>query len=412
MSRIVVRSLLIALSFFALIFALPLKFVGNTDQATFVSQAQDDETHMVVNDTWLSNLDLFSAWGEPRFALPSAPVYNVGTGVITDEGEEEIVVCNEEGFISSYRIQTQDRVLWSRELREGTPGGEDIIGFVIEDFTGDNLDDLIVMEGIISPIAGALRFHENLGNGSFAFPGIQLAGGAFPAAAGDFNGDGEMDLFGLTFQSEGWILWNVSDATEGNLGEYWERVLVLDPHQSVNYRTISAGDIDNDDRDEVLVLSDFSLQEIYIYELLDNGSFVRKQNLGRIGHQTYSAFGDVDGDGWLDLVISDFASNVYYLPNLGNGTLTPIASGQWLAFAPKAGAVALMDIDQDTKDDLILIGQGYNEVMFFWTSYVPLAETKDSNGSGLGLIEAIGVVAIPIALLALGSKRQKNQLDH
>jgi hypothetical protein len=409
LNRAIERSLLIALSLFALVVSLPLIFDGNTDHGALVSQAQDDETRMFVNDTLLSNLGIFSAWGEPKFTMPSAPVYNVGTGVIMDE--EEIVICNSEGFISSYRFQTEDRVLWSRELREGTPGGDDIIGFVMEDFNGDNLYDLIVMEGIISPIAGGLLFHENLGNGSFAFPGIQLAGGAFPTAAGDFNGDGEMDLFGLTFQSDGWILWNVSEAASGDLGDYWERVLVLDPHQSVNYHTISAADIDNDDRDEVLVLADFTVQDAYIYEFLENGSFVRKQTLGMIGHQTYSVFGDIDGDSWLDLVISDFNSAVYYLPNLGNGTLTPIAPGQLIAFAPRAAEVALMDIDQDGKDDLILIGRDYNEVMFFWTSYVPPADPSDSKGFGLATIEAIAVVAIPMVLLAIGSKRQKNRLD-
>ncbi|MFW9914376.1 MAG: FG-GAP repeat domain-containing protein [Candidatus Thorarchaeota archaeon] len=407
MNQAIERSFLIALFLFALVFTLQLNFEGNEDHSALVSRAQDDETHMVVNDTWLSNSGIFAAWGEPKFAMPSAPVYNVETAVITGEGDEEIVICNSEGFISSYRVQTEERVLWSRELRKGSPGGEDVIGFVLEDFTDDNLDDLIVMEGIISPISSSLRFHENLGNGSFASPGIQLAAEAFPSAAGDFDGDGKMDLFQLTYQSEGWILWNISDAIADDIGEYWERVLELDPPQSHRYHTISAADIDNDDRDEVLVLADCSVQDAYIYEFLENGSFALKQNLGTTGDQPYSAFGDVDGDGWLDLIISCYYGAVHYLPNLGNGTLAPIEPRQSIASALNAAEVALMDIDQDGKDDLILVGQGYNEVMFFWTSYIPSSiEAEETNGMGIDLFTAVTIIALPIFLWGIIRKKE------
>jgi hypothetical protein len=380
-----------------------------------LAQAQDLETHMFINDTWLDQLDIFSAWGEPRFAMPSAPIYNVGAGVIMDAGEEEIVVCNKEGFISTYRFQREDRVLWNRELREGIPGGEDIIGFEMVDLTGDGLDDLIVIEEIFGTTSGRIVYHENLGNGSVASPGITIANKAFPTAAGDFNGDGNMDLFGQTYESETLVLWNASTIALDNASLNWEQVLKFDGQQSVDYHTISAADIDNDGRDELLVLAEFAVQDAYIYEFLENGSFVLKQNLGKIMNQPYSAFGDINGDGWLDLVVSVWPATVFFLPNLGNGTLwAPINYGIFLAFAPRAGVVTLMDIDQDGKDDLILIGQGYNEVMFFWTSFVPpTIEADETNGLGIDFFAAIAITAIPICLWAsIGKmKRKKSELS-
>jgi hypothetical protein len=242
----------------------------------------------------------------------------------------------------------------------------------------------------------------------------------FPTVAGDFDGDGNMDLFGLTYECQGQILWNVSNVTSDPARITWESVLQFSGTQSHSYHTLAAADIDNDTRDEILVPAQISVQDVYIYEFLENGSFVRKQNLGKIGTQPYSTFGDLNGDGWLDLVISGYYANVWWLPNLGNGTLVPLENGVrprttpptheeggWLFFAPLAAELACMDIDQDGRDDLILITEQYNEVMFFWSSYVPPSNNRAEKSSGLGLdsMTAIAIITLPILLWAILEKK-------
>ncbi|MHA2271663.1 MAG: hypothetical protein ACXACI_07360 [Candidatus Hodarchaeales archaeon] len=99
------------------------------------------------------------------------------------------------------------------------------------------------------------------------------------------------------------------------------------------------------------------------------------------------------------------------MENLGNGTLTPYvpeASGIAFGTATPSADIALIDVDKDSKDDLIVIN-AHNEVMVFWTSFVPedASLNGESNGVGLAPIVAFTIVAMALALLSATWKKRK-----
>ncbi|MFQ5978596.1 MAG: FG-GAP repeat domain-containing protein [Candidatus Heimdallarchaeota archaeon] len=390
----------------ALVLLQPMSFDGSTEIPVFAANGQDDTDIIFINDTWLSSLELFSSWGVPRFGLPSAPIYNVGTATIS-ANVEEVLVCDEDGFISIYQFQKEDRLVWKSDLLSGNRGTRDISSFVADDFNGDGLSDLVVSSNRGYWHFEELTYFENLGNESVS-PGEPIGEDFTVVTSGDLDGDGDNDLFGQTFQGKGVVLWNPGDGFSATANLSWELVLDSSGPQSTDYRSINAADVDNDGRDEVLVLADSSVQDMYLYEFLENGSFVRKQTIGPVGNQIFTAFGDVNGDGWLDLVASDYYARVWYLPNFGNGTMATLTPGIFLAFAPPNAALTMMDIDMDGKDDIIVVTRR-NEVLFFWTSYVPPpSRQEESNGLGMGLVVTIAVVVLPFMLLAVSWKKNQS----
>ncbi|MHA2233173.1 MAG: FG-GAP repeat domain-containing protein [Candidatus Hodarchaeales archaeon] len=361
------------------------------------------------NDTFAETL--FSAWGMPRLTLPSIQVYAVETAVI--ETTEELLVCDERGDITAFEFQTPDRLLWARSLRQGTDDA-DLVGFELDanDFNGDGFDDLLVVSGENGTV-----YHENYGNGSIDSTGTVLAG-ALSIATGDFDGNGTIDIFGWTFQSQAWVLWNPGNDTSNETIIEWEFQFELYGHQSTGpgFQSISAGDIDNDGRDEVFAIDTSTRQHGHIYEFNGthetNGTFVEKQDLGWAGQKAYTAFGDINGDGWTDFMMTNGWSSFVYLENLGNGTLTPyIAGSSGIVFggAPYSADIALADLDNDGKDDLIVINN-FNEVIIFWTSFVPpdsQEDQQDSNGLGFEDIMGIALIAVPIGFLKKKSRQKR-----
>lgn len=396
-----------------LLFTVTLTFALSLDQnaeRTAFAQNIEEYEHIFVNETYAKTL--FSAWGMPRLVLPSSQVYAVETAVL--ESTEELLVCDERGDITAFEFLAPDRLVWTRNIREGTDDA-DFVGFDLEanDFNGDGYDDLLVVSGENGTV-----YHENFGNGSLDRTGYVLAG-ALSVASGDFDGNGTIDIFGWTFQSQAFVIWNPGNTTSNDTVIEWEFQFELYGHQGTTpgFQSISAGDIDNDGRDEVFLIDTSTRQHGHIYEFNGtheaNDTFVEKQDLGWMGQKAYTAFGDINGDGWIDLMLTNGWSWFVYLENLGNGTLTPYipgSSGLVFGGAPPSADIALTDLDNDGKEDLIVINN-YNEVIIFWTSFVPPDSEEDnqeSDGLGFEDIIAIALVAIPIGILKKYSRKTDN----
>jgi hypothetical protein len=254
-------------------------------------------------------------------------------------------------------------------------GNPDLIGMVSGDFNGDGQLDLVV-EGWDS---GAVSVLLGKGDGSFQLPKLYSVGTSdqiqYPAGsilvAGDFNGDGHLDL---------------AVANEGSYPNYGDTVAVLLGNGDGTFQpqvtyavgsypdAIVAGDFTGDGRLD-LATANWGSNDVSV--LLGNGDgtfqpaveYTVGQNPDALVGQNPDALvaGDFNGDGRLDLAVAD----------AGNGSLGGVGSillgngdGTFQApktFAGEQHALVAGDFNGDGRLDLaatyvdsvsVLVGNG------------------------------------------------------
>jgi hypothetical protein len=176
---------------------------------------------------------------------------------------------------------------------------------VFGDVNSDGAPDLFVVN------AGAANtFYLNDGAGKFidatAGSGIDKFSGSTGAIFGDYNNDGNLDLF-LTYAGQNVLLHNdgkshFTDVTaDAGIGD------------SSYSRGAQFGDVNNDGNLDIYIAND-GRNTLYLNR--GDGTFRRATDsaqVGNAGHGIGCAFGDIDNDGDLDLYVTNSGdSNVLY----------------------------------------------------------------------------------------------------
>jgi hypothetical protein len=237
-------------------------------------------------------------------------------------------------------------------------GGSTSYKVVSGDFNGDGNLDLAVSNYNSSQITILLGH----GDGSFTMaPGSPFSAGGQPnqLVVGDFNGDGKLDLAAVN-----WTGSNVSVFLGNGDGTFTAAPGSTYPLGG-NGGGIVAGDFNGDGKLD-LAASVYPSGNVYMLLGNGDGTFTAAPGSPFVGGAgTYTAAaGDFNGDGKLDFVKSNYAnSDVSVLLGNGAGGLT-LAPGSPTAFAggSQTVAVAVADFNSDGKEDLAVCNYGSNTV--------------------------------------------------
>lgn len=288
-----------------------------------------------------AGLDFLHLPGRRSTQLPEDMGSGAAWGDYDGDGYPDLYLCNIAGPLTMTEAELEQSEGWSRLYRnrgDGTfedvtaPTGTGFKGLAMAaawaDYDGDGNLDLAVSS------YGRLVLFRNSGDGTFedVSIGSGFAGheGFWSGLAwGDFDGDGDLDLYVC-----GYVQYRYDPADLERAAAHYEAVVpfTLNPSSYEPHRN--------------LLLRN------------DQGAFreVAKQagveNLA--GRSLSAVWCDFDQDGWPDLyVANDISDNVLYR-NRGDGTFDDVSHRAWVADYRGAMGLAVGDWDNDRDQDIFV----------------------------------------------------------
>ena len=174
-------------------------------------------------------------------------------------------------------------------------------------------------------------------------------------ATSDFDNDGDVDfaIAGSTGSS------SETSVYENQLNEGGGFVRIAVGFAAITTGEVTWADMDKDGDDDLLVTGIFGTTQtmsVYQNQWIENSTFVLRNDVSLSGAAVTADWGDVDGDGDLDLVTSgSVATRIYTNTSSGNISFTEMVGTPFGPF--EDGDVKFVDADNDGDLDLILSGE-------------------------------------------------------
>lgn len=232
---------------------------------------------------------------------------------------------------------------------------DDVSDMIADDFDGDGDVDLIVAITKEADLQGSLYLFVNDGNGSFERRTLSddiLGNGGLGAfvRVGDFDNDGEPDVAMYSYagvSGNGLLALFLNRLSSSNIFE----TVVVDADCGLPYSSFAVVDINGDGHDDIL-----GTTALYVAPTGDSNSFekVLTSNIAGSFQRNIDPVFDIRDDGALDFVTN--GQNVIYQYHLVGQTETPysgILGGVLYDFGKRLNKVAFGDLDGDGLLDVV-----------------------------------------------------------
>ncbi len=272
---------------------------------------------------------------------------SVAIGDLNGDGRPDLVTANPDmstagGNAVSVLLGHGDGTFEPRTIY---PAGTNAASVAIADLNGDGRPDIVAADSYPNTVSVLL------GNGDGTFgPKTTFPAGYEPqcVAVADLNADGRMDLvLADTGANTVTVLLGNGDGTFGPGTDY---TTGYDPY------SVAIADLNGDGRPDLVAANGGSGTGNTVSVLLGNGdgSFGPKTDFVTGSYPVSVTIGDIDADGWLDLVIANRGSNTVSVL-LGNGDGTFRAKRDYRTGATSPFSVAIADFNGDIRPDLAVV---------------------------------------------------------
>ena len=237
-------------------------------------------------------------------------------------------------------------------------GQQNPYAIAVGDFNGDGMLDVAVWGTNVTLQNSTINIFLGNGNGTFNWSGTYQAPnsanwnpGLASLFVGDFNGDGVLDLAALTPYNGVFIFWGTGTGVFQPAVGY----STVDPNHPNNSTAtgMAVGDLNGDGKLD-LAVSESSGMAVLLNN--GNGTFgtATYYDSGIYPFQAYQgiAIGDVSGDKKNDIVITDYYGRILLYLNQGSGKFA--AKGVVSTLGRPSWLVSIADINADKKMDLVV----------------------------------------------------------
>ena len=360
--------------------------VLSTEQPTFI-----DGTEMSgqLSRPWFREMETLEKLG-------------VAVGDVNNDGYSDIYTV---GTINRLYVNNQDGTFTDFTYWEYSNRGTSVLadingrgrGAAWGDYNNDGFLDLYVANYEVRD-GGASRLFRN--NGDWTFTDVAQSAGVSSDGLnsriptwGDFDGDGDLDLFvslgaknsplvkfdDVPYEPQSSILYqNNGDGTFTNVtqtaGLYFEG----------DWVTGNWGDYDNDGYLDLHIVTGTPPYPYLLFHNEGDGTFINVTESAGVldyGRGRGSAWGDWDGDGDLDLFVTNNGRENRLYQNNEDGTFVNVASSLGLTEATDSRSASWMDYDADGDLDLFIASQNaLNNKLYRNEGNATFTEVADSEG--------------------------------